>query len=80
MLTRQPDVEKEVKFISLSEEVWPKRDKQKNRYIFDETAGKGATVYVVDNGANLEHSVGSSEVNSPYCLLMNDSGIFTRTK
>jgi hypothetical protein len=38
---------------------WPQNLKEPlPRYIFDESAGEGVPVYVVDTGANLQHSVG----------------------
>ena len=64
-LTRQPDVEKEMKFISISREAWPNREKLKNRYIFDESAGRGSTIYVIDNGADLANDVRMQRVSFP---------------
>jgi hypothetical protein len=38
---------------------WPQDLKEPlPRYIFDDSAGEGVSVYVVDTGADLQHSVG----------------------
>ena len=49
---------------------WPPSENQApNRFIFDDTAGDGVTVYILDTGANLGKDVSSLSVLHLHCCL-----------
>lgn len=54
--TKQPNAPRQLRFISLPEDKNNDLDGNTD-YVYDENAGKGAHVYVVDSGLNFDSSV-----------------------